>query len=138
MTFLNRFRPYFLLIAALPAVAAVHLLGPIDWRGGVLLILYGSWIGEIHGRINPRPDLPEDPQPWLPWNRLGAGEKLEYLLPTLLMIGLGVLLTTAIALAGGTGIKHWLTLAGGLVGIAAGAWELRRRWLGRWGAVDSE
>jgi hypothetical protein len=138
VTVLNRFRPYFLLIAALPALAAVHLLGPIGWQGGVLLILYGSWIGDIHGRLNPRPDLPEDPQPWLPWNRLGAGEKLEYLLPTLLMIALGALGTTAILLAGGTGIKHWLTLACWLAFVAMGAWDLRRRWLRRWGALESE
>ena len=131
MNFLKVFRPYFLLIAALPAVVAVYLLGPIDWQGAALLILYGSWIGEIHGRLNPRSEQPEYPQPWLPWNRLGAGDKLEYLLPTVSMIALGVLVTTSIALAGGSGFKHWLTLACGFFIIASGAWDLRRRWLGR-------
>lgn len=138
MTFLNRFRPYFLFIAALPAVVLVYLFGPIDYRTAFLLILYGSVIGDIHGRLNPRPDAPHDAQPFLPWNRLGAGEKLEYLLPTVLVIVLGLLVTTGMLFAGGTGVRYWLTLAGGLGVIAMGLWDLRRRWLNRMGAVESD
>lgn len=138
VTFLNRFRPCFLFVAAAPAVVGIYLLGPIDYQVAFLLILYGSWIGEIHGRLNSRPDSSEDVHPWLPWKRLGAGEKLEYLLPTVITIGLGLLVTIGMLFVGGAGIKYWLTLAGGLCIIALGSWDLRRRWLNRWAFVESE
>ena len=42
---LDRLRPWFTLIAVVPALIVVHQLGPIGWEGGYFLILYGIAIG---------------------------------------------------------------------------------------------
>jgi hypothetical protein len=138
MNFLDRLRPWFYFVAAVPALVLVDVFGPIDWHYAFFLIIYGTLIGDIDRRLYPDRYRPDDIGPFAPWNRLGAGEKLEYLLPTVLWIVFGLLVTTGMLIAGGKGIRHWLQLAGGLGVIAMGSWDLRRRWLGRMGAVESD
>jgi hypothetical protein len=136
--FLDRLRPWFYFVAAMPALVLVSAFGPIDGHDAFLLIIYGTLIGDIDRRVYPDRYRPDDIGPFGPWNHLGTGEKLEYLLPAVLVIVLGFLVTTGMLFAGGTGIRYWLTLAGGLGVIAMGSWGLRRRWLNRMGAVESD
>jgi hypothetical protein len=138
MSFLDRLRPWFLPIALLPVLLLADLYEPASNFSAFWLVIYGVWVGETNLRLNPRPDAAEDVQPWLPWNRLGAGEKLEYLLPAMLPVVLGALLTSLALLGDVTGLTFWLTLTVGLGMTGSGVWEFHHRWCRRWAALESE
>lgn len=133
--FLDRVRGLFLIVAVVPALVLVDALGPVGWENAYFLILYGVVIGDINRRLNPEPE--RQVGPILPWNRMGAGEKLEYFFPALLVLALGllVLLIAWIMRSGSTG--SWIMVGSGLaiIGLAAGI--ARERWHHRWAALEA-
>ena len=136
----DRLRPWFMLIALLPAMLLVNYTAPLDTTAAILLLLYVITIGEINERLNPRSarENLDEVGPSLPWNRMGAGDKLEYFFPGMVFVAMGALLVSVVWMAGGEGFRYWISLATGLFASVAGLWELRRRWLRRWAALEVE
>ncbi|WP_143738397.1 hypothetical protein [Erythrobacter colymbi] len=140
MRFPDRLRPWFMLIALLPAMLVVNYTAPLDTTAAILLLLYGITIGEINERLYPRAarENLDKVGPSLPWNRMGAGDKLEYFLPGIAITAMGALMLSVVWMARGEGFRYWTILAAGLFVTAAGLWELRRRWHRRWAALEVE
>ncbi|RNJ63459.1 MAG: hypothetical protein EDM03_03350 [Porphyrobacter sp. IPPAS B-1204] len=137
MSILSRLKANLLLVGLLFGIALLDLMEPLDRMDGWLLIMYGISLASLDRHFNPNSPKAET-GPWLPWNQMGAGDKLEYLLPAILFVVMGALLTSAALLGGATGFPFWLTLAGGLGITGFGAWEMRHRWHRRWAALESE
>lgn len=133
---LDRLRPWFTLIAVVPALIVVDQLEPIGWMGGYFLILYGIGIGDIDRRLNP----PPEPQkgPWLPWNQMGVGDKLEYFFVELFLVPMALLVIIVTVLGSDRPLEEWPILTASLFMAGVGIWHAYSKWLNRWGAVESE
>ncbi|MFO6448509.1 hypothetical protein ACLBKU_15350 [Erythrobacter sp. NE805] len=137
MKFLNLLKSNVLLIGLMLGWVLLRVLEPLDRVEGWLCILYGMAIIDLDRRLNPAAEVPVGP--WLPWNRMGAGEKLEYFFPAIIAAALGLLvIVLAVMMMDRSLLVGGIMGAMGLVTMGGAAWSARTRWQRRWAALEGE
>jgi hypothetical protein len=136
VSILNRLKRYFLLLAGVPGLAVIFWWCPPKWTF-VALFIYGQLICGIDLWLNPRSRNPRKGPP-IPWNRMDAGDRLEYFFPAICIAVPGALLFIIAALWSGSILDKWMPLAFGVSLMAMGAWLAFGNWRNRWGGAASE
>jgi hypothetical protein len=135
--FVDRLRPWFFLIALAFGFALIKILTPLDFHDGVGLIIYGAIVGAWNDQRNPSVEI-EDVGPLIPWDKMHAGDRLEYFFHPLSVTVLGLLFVAVSVLSFGSLAENWIGLLGGLVIVLGGLGTGYRKWIRRYGAVESE
>jgi hypothetical protein len=135
--FVDRLRSWFFLIAFAFGFALIKILSPLDFHDGVGLIIYGAIVGAWSDQVNPSAEI-EDVGPLIPWDKMHAGDRLEYFFHPVSVTVLGLLFVAVSVLSFGSLAENWISLLGGLVIVLGGLGTGYRKWIRRYGAVESE